>query len=106
LNKVPTMNELSSRQSSVLLRLILYEGEVYRLPYFSQGIRVQSGRAWITFDGQDIVLDRGEKMWAPFRKDFALASALGETPLILEILGDPDRRGPFFSRSLKPVPSH
>ena len=68
-----------------MLRLLLYKGELYRLPPAAAGIRVLAGRAWLTVAGQDLLVTPGEKVSLPSRKDGALISALGQAPLILEI---------------------
>jgi hypothetical protein len=78
----------------VILRLVLYRGEVYRLPEAWRKIRIRSGLAWLTFAGQDTVLACGEEAGFGPGKDFALVSALGHAPLVLEILGE-ERRGAY-----------
>ena len=74
--------------SKQVLRLVLYKGEVCRLPRACQGLRVLSGRAWVTVDGKDITLNRGEQMAFAAPKDFALVSAIQNTSLIVEVWGD------------------
>jgi hypothetical protein len=76
----------------VSLRVVLYYGEVYRLPEACRKIRVRSGLAWVTFAGQDTLLTGGEEAGFGRGKDFPVVSALGHTPLVLEILGE-DRQG-------------
>jgi hypothetical protein len=71
----------------VLLRLVLYRGEVYRLPPACRRVRVRSGAAWVSFAGQDLVLACGEEARFVPGKDFAVVSPVGPNPLILEILG-------------------
>lgn len=78
----------------VILRLVLYHGEVYRLPETCRTIRVRSGLAWVTFAGQDTVLACGEEAGLGPGKDFPVVSALGHAPLVLEILGE-ERRGSY-----------
>jgi hypothetical protein len=68
-----------------MLRLLLYPGELYRLPPAARGVRVLAGRAWLTVAGEDIFVTLGEKISSPPGKDGALISALGQSPLILEI---------------------
>lgn len=74
--------------STIMYRLLLYKHEVYRLPEKCQGVRVLAGVAWLTLGGQDIFLRRGEKKFFTVHGDFALVSALGNTPLVLEVLGN------------------
>lgn len=76
---------------AVLCRLVLYQNEVYRLPPKCRAVRVLGGIAWMAVAGQDIFIARGEIMALASTKDFALVSALGNDPLILEVLGDDDR---------------
>jgi hypothetical protein len=81
----------ASDYAGVILRLVLYHGEVYRLPEAWRKIRVRSGRAWVTLAGQDTVLACGEEAGLGRGKDFAVVSALGPAPLVLEILGEERR---------------
>ena len=71
--------------AGTMLRLLLYPGELYRLPPAARDVRVLAGRAWLTVAGEDIFVTLGEKMSLPPRKDGALISALDQCPLILEI---------------------
>jgi hypothetical protein len=88
------MNKLTRHAVDVILRLVLYQGEVYCLPKACRKIRVRSGLAWVSFTGQDIVLACGEEAYLRPDRDFAVVSAVGHTPLVLEILGA-DRQGSF-----------
>jgi hypothetical protein len=84
----------ASDNAGVILRLVLYRGEVYRLPEAWRNIRVRSGLAWVTFAGQDTVLACGEEAGFGRGKDSAVVSGLGHAPLVLEILGE-ERRGSY-----------
>ena len=42
--------------TNVALRIVLYEGELYRLPRTSSGIRVREGVGWVSFAGSDVIL--------------------------------------------------
>ena len=75
------------------LRLVLYAGEVLRLPQTRLQVRIVSGSAWVTFAGRDIVLKSGETTSFASGEDAALVSALEEAPLTIEILGDRPSRG-------------
>jgi hypothetical protein len=86
----------ASDYAGVILRLVLYHGEVYRLPEAWRKIRVRSGRAWVTLAGQDTVLACGEEAGLGPGKDFAVVSALGPAPLVLEILGEERRESSAF----------
>jgi hypothetical protein len=67
--------------------LILYKDEVCRLPQACREIRVLSGRAWVTVPEKDLFLNPGDSVALNPRKAFALASALGNGPLVLEVRG-------------------
>ena len=82
------MNELVSRSADVALRLVLYRGEVYRFPPAGRGLRILKGRAWVSYAGEDIVLARGDEACLTSSQGFALVSAVGCNPLILEIVED------------------
>ena len=85
------MNKSVSRSASVLLRLVLYRGEVYRVPPAGRGVRTLRGRAWVTYGGEDILLTRGDETQFASGQGAALVSAVGCVPLVLEVLGQ-DRR--------------
>jgi hypothetical protein len=74
--------------AKLMLRLMLRHDELFRLPVTSRGVQVVSGQAWLTMDGEDIFLRKGEKFCLLTGKDSVLVSALGHAPLILEVLGD------------------
>ncbi len=80
------MNELVSPSADVAMRLVLYRGEVYRFPPAGRGLRIVKGRAWISYAGEDIVLGRGDETCLTSSQGFALVSAVGRTPLILEVV--------------------
>ncbi len=98
------MNKLTRPDADIILRLVLYQGEVYRLPKSCRKIRVRSGLAWVSFTGQDVVLTCGEEAYLKPDRDFAVVSPVGHTPLVLEILGA-NRRGSFsvLGSAINPV---
>jgi len=71
-----------------MLRLVLYKGEVFRLPTTFKEIRILSGSAWLTINGNDIMLGQGQEIDLSSKKGFALISTLRDTPLILEAKGE------------------
>jgi hypothetical protein len=83
------LNGLEKRlnTTNLMVRLMLCHDEVFRLPVASRSIEVIAGTAWITVNGCDIFLAAREKLWLPSPRDSALISALGRSPLILEIFG-------------------
>jgi len=76
-----------TRRTQVLLRLTLYSGEVYKAPRGCTVVRVRTGMAWVTQGGADIILEAGRGADLPPGRDFALVSALGGRPLVVELLG-------------------
>ena len=69
------------------LRLILYKDEIFRLPQGSREIRVLSGRAWVTVSEKDLFLSSGDSLALNPKRTLALASALGNVPLVMEVRG-------------------
>jgi len=94
------MNELVSRSADVALRLVLYRGEVYRFPPTGRGLRILKGQAWVSYAGEDILLGRGDATCLASSRGFALVSAVGRTPLILEVV---EQDCPAASSILSPV---
>lgn len=64
----------------------LANGEVFQVPSACSEVRVLSGVAWITVAGQDLILTSGEKALVASKKGGAILSALGNLPLIVEVL--------------------
>jgi hypothetical protein len=74
--------------TGLMVRLMLQQEEVFRLPAASRSVQVVAGAAWLTVAGKDIFLKRGESIRLLTDKEMALVSALGQPPLILEVFGD------------------
>ncbi|GIK38436.1 MAG: hypothetical protein BroJett011_22690 [Chloroflexota bacterium] len=85
------LNPVEKRLSAAkrMVRLMLRQNEVLRLPAAGQELQAISGVAWITVNGRDIFLASGERFRLPSRGDTALISALGRQSLILEVFGAP-----------------
>ena len=84
-----TKSLFSSRaitSSPVLLRLVINPNEVYRLPDAGQCVQVASGRAWLTAQGRDIVLEPHQPIKIAANSEAMLVSPLGEAPVVLEVL--------------------
>lgn len=81
-------SESRLKSANLILRLMLRHDELFRLPPASRGVQVVAGSAWLTVAGEDIFLQCGQTFWLLSGKDSTLVSALGQSPLILEILGD------------------
>jgi hypothetical protein len=75
-----------SNSASLVPRLALGKGDVFRLPTISRGFEVVVGLAWVTVNGCDIFLASGERLVLPVGRDMVLVSALGG-PLTLEVFG-------------------
>jgi hypothetical protein len=73
---------------SVQMRVMLLRGEVQRVMANYRGLRVRSGRAWVTLRGRDLLLKRGDEITLEGRHDAAVVSPLGHAPLIIELLGE------------------
>lgn len=81
--------------TSVCLRVVLRGREVLRLPAGARGVRVRTGRAWLSVNGEDVILTRHTNAQFKARAaDPALLSALGEAPVMVEILGEPGGGSP------------
>jgi hypothetical protein len=70
--------------SDSALRIVLLQGEVLRVPPASGTLRVLSGTAWVSFEGRDVLLSRGERLDIARRADRPVVSGLGE-PLLFEV---------------------
>jgi hypothetical protein len=68
--------------------LTLNRGDVFRLPRACRDLWVVSGRAWVTFDGKDIILNNGERASFKRGKDAVVVTSMGKAPLVLEIPGE------------------
>jgi hypothetical protein len=80
------------------LRIVLYKGEVARLPRTHRGLAVREGVAWMTRDGKDAVLRAGDWMDAERSKWATVVSAL-EGPLVIELTGAAHPRSPAIIRA-------
>ncbi len=78
--------------TGIQMRVMLLTGEVHRVRSNYRGLRIRSGQAWITVNGRDLVLKRGEEVALEKRHDAAVVSALGYAPLVIELLGEAPRR--------------
>jgi hypothetical protein len=67
------------------LRVALLYGEELSLPSASRQLQVLSGRAWVSFAGEDYILGSGECLDMIEGKDKAIISAVGGEALFFEI---------------------
>jgi hypothetical protein len=72
-------------QSDTALRLVLLPGEVLSVPPTRGTLRVLSGTAWVSLEGKDLFLCRGEFIDITRRADPPVVSGLGRDPLLFEV---------------------
>ncbi len=75
-----------------IMRVMLLGRETYRVAPNYRGLRVRSGRAWITLDGHDHVVKRGEEIVLQAKHDYAVVSAAGRGPVVIELLCEAPRQ--------------
>jgi hypothetical protein len=83
-----------------VMRMVLMGRETYRVTQSHRGLRVRSGRAWITLNGRDHVLKRGEEIALQTKGDYAVVSSAGRTPVVIELLSEAPRQS---DANLRPV---
>ena len=83
---------VQTSNGGIQMRVMLLRGEVQRVKSNYRGLRVRSGRAWVTLNGRDLVLQRGEEVALETRHDAAVVSPLGRAPLVIELLGETPRQ--------------
>jgi hypothetical protein len=66
-------------------RLLLYPGELYGVPAAFGGMRVVSGKAYLTQSGQDRIVGVGEAIVLNPHDDLVLVSALNGMSLVIEL---------------------
>lgn len=78
--------------TEVLMRLVAYPGEAYRLPEGARHVRIQNGHAWLSVQGRDVVLGPGEHTALNTSAEAAIVSPLGNAMLVLEVLNEPQAK--------------
>jgi hypothetical protein len=66
-------------------RLLLYPGELYRIPPHSLRLRVSEGVAFVTQAAQDMILSPGQEVALRSGSDHALLSCAHGTPVVVEL---------------------
>jgi hypothetical protein len=66
--------------------LIVLKGDACRLARGVKGVRVLSGRAWVSYKGKDIVLTRNQEMRFDARREWAVVSGVAQAAVVLEVL--------------------
>ena len=73
------------RSSRIKQTTQLQRGEARSLRRNARHLRVVSGHAWITFDGQDMYLDSDQELTLSPGRSHAVVVAIGDHPLVYEI---------------------
>jgi hypothetical protein len=77
----------STEKRSLAQRLLLYRGELYRVPPCYERLRVVEGVAFVTQAARDRILPPGHEMALEHHADVALVSPLRGDRLIVELYG-------------------
>jgi hypothetical protein len=83
-----------------VMRVVLIGRETFRVTRNYRGMRIRSGRAWVTLSGRDHVLKRGEEIALQTKHDYAVVSSVGRAPVVIELLGEAPRQS---DANLRPV---
>lgn len=75
----------TSAQTERWTRIRLAAHEPLRLGRSSFHIRVVSGDVWVTFEGKDIFLTKGDQLFITPSKNSALISSIRNTPIVLDL---------------------
>jgi hypothetical protein len=88
INGFKSSNNLLNKnlKSLVPYQVTLQNGKVFRVPVECREIHLLSGVAWLTVDGEDIILRSGETASLASNRGLAILSALGNMPITLEVL--------------------
>jgi hypothetical protein len=82
----PNIGEIEAREPKPTLRITLICDEQLRIPNSSEWhLHILSGRAWVSFGGQDFYLGREDRLIIPRVMDGAIISAIGTRALFFEI---------------------
>jgi hypothetical protein len=66
-------------------RLVLYRGELYRVPACYRLLRIKAGMAYVTQHGQDHILAGRQELQLACATDIALVSSIGCEPAVIEL---------------------
>ena len=70
--------------TDVSRHLSLTAGQVLRLKKTIREINIISGCAWVSYAGQDMVLEAGDRASFALNRDVPVVSAVGQSPLIFD----------------------
>jgi hypothetical protein len=88
----PASQQHAYQEAPIAQRLVLYQGELYRIPTAYLLLSVKSGTAYVTQAGQDRILPGGHVTQLDAHADVALISALAGEPVIFELFQHADNR--------------
>lgn len=69
-----------------MVRLLVLQGEVLRLPANARELKVRDGLAWVAFAGRDYVLGLGQKVDLGRSRCAAIVSPING-PVVVEVSG-------------------
>ena len=76
-----------SRKQAGSAQLTLSKGAVHRLHPVPPAIVIISGCAWVSWNGEDILLNKGEGIQFSQKDDDPIISAVGTASLTFEMIG-------------------
>jgi hypothetical protein len=78
--------QIAARQPELTVRrLVLHKGEVFSGPRTSVAVRVISGAAWVSWNQEDHVLEKGGEAVFPESSDFPVISAINDPLTLVEV---------------------
>ncbi|MGO8694867.1 MAG: hypothetical protein ACLQMF_14490 [Rectinemataceae bacterium] len=75
----------SESRPNPTLRLVLLHNEVFLLPRSSRVLQVLSGKAWVSFEGEDRIIESGDSLALSRARNGAVISATGKEALLFEV---------------------
>ncbi len=84
-NPVFTWANQSVKDRKLRLMVELTPQDTYRLEHRTQVIKVVQGMAWIVLDGQDYIVNAGQGITVPARKEPIIVTSLKRKPVIFEV---------------------
>jgi hypothetical protein len=98
-NELALIHSSRSKQSAELSqRILLYAGELYRIPATYYGMRVVEGTALVTQAARDLIAGPGRELQLRRGQDVALVSPLRSSQVILELFGEPRAKRADFPK--------
>lgn len=82
---IRTAVKSGEREAGLQFRLV--GKEAFKLSRSAQEIAAVSGRAWVSYAGEDNILETGQRLRFASNRGFAVISALDDKPLIFEVIG-------------------